>query len=124
MLEGETNKLAKLTKALVERPAINLEIDSSVDPDGDRHALARFEVRNQLKTARLAELAATGQTPPEVESFELDPANYERLLRAEFVKVYGNKLDRRYWRTCKRRPRRTLEWPQSAATRIDRRRRR
>ena len=89
VLEGETNKLAKLTKALVERPAINLEIDSSVDPDGDRHALARFEVRNQLKTARLAELAATGQTPPEVESFEIDPANYERLLRAEFVRVYG-----------------------------------
>jgi hypothetical protein len=51
--------------------------------------LARFEVRNQLKTARLAELAATGQTPPEVESFEIDPANYERLLRAEFVRVYG-----------------------------------
>jgi hypothetical protein len=89
MLEGETNKLAKLTKALVERPAITLEIDSSVDPDGDRHALARFEVKKQLKTARLEELAATGQTPSEVETFEIDPANYERLLRAKFVKVYG-----------------------------------
>ena len=89
LLEGETNKIAKLTKALVERPAINLEIDSSVDPEGDRHALARIEVKHRLKIARLAELAATGQSAPAAETFEIDPANYERLLRAEFVKAYG-----------------------------------
>jgi hypothetical protein len=89
LLDGETNKIAKLTKALVERPAINLEIDSTVDPQADRHALARLEVRNRLTAARLAELAATTQTPPPAETFEVDPQNYERLLRAEVLRVYG-----------------------------------
>ena len=87
--EGETNKITKLTKALVERPAINLEIDASVDPQADRHALARLEVRNRIKAARLTELAATTQTPPPAQTFEVDPQNYERLLRAEILKAYG-----------------------------------
>lgn len=89
MLGGETNKIAKLTKALVERPAINLEIDSSVDAHGDRHALARLAVEKRLKDARRAEVAATTQAPASAETFEIDQATCERLLRAEFVKAYG-----------------------------------
>jgi hypothetical protein len=91
-LEGETNKLEKLTKALGERPAVNLEIEASVDPRLDRDALARKLVRSSLKTQRLEELAAVGQTPAAVESFQVEPAEYERLLRAAVVKQFGTNL--------------------------------
>ena len=91
-LEGETNKLEKLTKALGERPAVNLEIEASVDPRLDRDALARKFVRASIKTQRLQELAAVGQTPAADESFQVEPAEYERLLRAAVVKQFGTNL--------------------------------
>ena len=94
-LEGETNKLEKLTKALGERPGVNLEIEASVDPRLDRDALAGKLVRSSIKTQRLEELAAVGQTPAAVESFQVEPAEYERLLRAAVVKQFGTNLSER-----------------------------
>src|SRR5262249_17156174 len=92
LLESETNKIEKLTRALLHRPAINLEIDASVDPRLDRDALARKVVRASIKTFRLQELATAGETPPAAESFQVPPADYERLLRAAVVKQFGTNL--------------------------------
>jgi hypothetical protein len=91
-IEGETNKLEKITRALGERPAVNLEIEASVDPRLDRDALARKIVRTSIRTQRLQELAAVGQTPSAAESFQVEPAEYERLLRAAVVKQFGTNL--------------------------------
>ncbi|MEO8429834.1 MAG: DUF748 domain-containing protein [Verrucomicrobiota bacterium] len=91
-LEGETNKLGKLTKALHERPAVNLEIEASVDARLDRDALARKFVRASIRAQRLQELTEVGQTPAAAESLEVEPAEYERLLRAAVVKQFGTNL--------------------------------
>jgi hypothetical protein len=91
-LEGETNKLDKLVKALVERPALNLEIEALADPQADGQALARRAVRAQIKTKRLEEIASTGQPPPPAESFEVESDDYERLLRAALVEAFGTNL--------------------------------
>lgn len=91
-LEGETNKLDKLVKALVERPAVNLEIEAVTDPQADGQALARSAVRAQIKEKRLEEIAATGQPRPPAETFEIEPDEYERLLRAALVEAFGTNL--------------------------------
>ena len=91
-LSGETNKFEKLIKALEQRPAINIEIEASVDPDLDRQALARQMVRAQLKTERLQELSKAGQAPPAAETFQVEPADLERLLRGALAKQFGTNL--------------------------------
>lgn len=91
-LAGETNKFGKLVKALEQRPAINIEIEASADPDLDRQELARQILRARLKTERLQELAATGQTPSDPEEFQVEPAEYERLLRGALAKQFGTNL--------------------------------
>ena len=58
--DPETQKLAKLVSALEQRPALNLEIAGSFDPEKDREALARLKLEQQIKVLRLRELAAAG----------------------------------------------------------------
>ncbi len=92
LLSSETNKLVKLVQALEKRPALNLEIEGSVDPAADRDALARARVRDEMKSERLRELASVGQAPPSAEAFQLEPVEYERLLRAAVVARFGTNL--------------------------------
>ncbi|MHC1767729.1 MAG: DUF748 domain-containing protein [Verrucomicrobiia bacterium] len=92
LLQSETNKLVKLVQALEKRPALNLEIEGSVDPVADRDALARARVRDEIKSERLRELAGVGQAPPSAEAFQLEPVEYERLLRAAVVARFGTNL--------------------------------
>ncbi|MCL5096195.1 MAG: DUF748 domain-containing protein [Candidatus Omnitrophica bacterium] len=92
LVGAETNKLQKLIAALEKRPSLNLEIEGSVDPIEDREALARGIIREKMKSMALKEFASTGQTPPSTEQFQLDPVDYERLLRASMVKTFGTNL--------------------------------
>ena len=92
LVEGELDKLAKLAKALTERPAVNLEIEGAVDRTRDRDALALAKLESQLKTRYLQELSARGRPAPPLESLELEPEELERLLRAEFVERFGTNL--------------------------------
>lgn len=91
LLDGETNKIDKLVRALVERPAISLEISASIDPHRDREFLARQGVRAELKKARMQELAvADANLDPE--AVDLDPADRERLLRSALAREFGTNL--------------------------------
>ena len=78
---SEAPKLEKLVKALYERPAVNLEIAGSFDPEKDRAALASGKLEQQLKLVRLKELADTGKPVPSMEALQLEPAERERLLK-------------------------------------------
>jgi hypothetical protein len=92
LLGGETNKLAKLLKALEERPAINLEISGSADLARDSEALALESVRARIRTDRLKELAGEGQPAVDPAKFEMAAADYERLLHAALIRQYGTNL--------------------------------
>jgi hypothetical protein len=92
LVDGELAKLDKLAKALTERPAVNLEIEGSVDRTRDRDALAAARLETQLKTRYRQELAARGRPAPPLESLEVEPEEFERLLRAEFVERFGTNL--------------------------------
>lgn len=92
-IEGETNKIAKLVKALNGRSGLSLDITASVDPKRDRNALARQMVHQQVKTARLEELAAVSQPQGDPNAIEIDPAEELRLLRAMIAEKFGTNLN-------------------------------
>jgi hypothetical protein len=92
LLGAETNKLNKLVQALDKRPSLSLEIEGSIDPVSDRDALARRLVQNQIRLERLQELSLSGQAPASAENFQTEPADYERLLRAQIAKTFGTNL--------------------------------
>jgi hypothetical protein len=92
LLPGEIDKLDKLRIALYERPAVNLEIESLVDPQLDRDAIALQIVRQDIAALRAEELAASGQPASPTESADLDPVDYERLLRATVADRFGTNL--------------------------------
>ncbi len=92
LVAGEADKLTKLAKALARRPALNLEIEGAINPVADRGAMAKQKLRDQFKTRRLRELAAKGKAPQSVETFQLSPDDYDRLLRAAFADKFGTNI--------------------------------
>lgn len=85
----EQDKMQKLAKALYERPGLNLEIAGAVAMKADTDALVKLKFEQQLKSARLKEIAATGVTPPSIAELQLEPADRERLLTAAYVEAFG-----------------------------------
>ena len=86
---AEQEKMQKLAKALYERPGLNLEIAGAVEPSVDKQALVKLKFEQQLKSARVKEIAAAGGTPPPIAELKLEPAERERLLTAAYVEVFG-----------------------------------
>lgn len=89
MLSGESNKIDKLSQALYERPALNLEITGAADPALDAAALAWFKLERELKTARMAELASRNDAPSSADAVKLEKRDYERLLKVQYRKVFN-----------------------------------
>jgi len=87
--DSQTNKLAKLTKALYERPALNLEIGATYDPHSDTDALGRQKLREEMKTLRLQEIVKRGRPAPPRDELVLDDSDYERLLRAAYWEAFN-----------------------------------
>jgi hypothetical protein len=85
----QTNKIDKLGKALHERPALNLEITGSANAAQDRAALAWLKLERELKSARMAELADKKGAPASADALKLEKRDYERLLKAQYKKVFN-----------------------------------
>jgi hypothetical protein len=73
-----TEKLAALTRALRERPQLQLEVPASYSPDADLRVLASRHLEG-----RLAALAAAGKQPADPASLA-DPARRFELLLAQY----------------------------------------
>jgi hypothetical protein len=74
-------KLDLLTKALYERPALQLEISGSIDPDGDREGLQRAALDREIRTQVWMKLRKTEQATNSVDQIVLAPDD-----RAHWVK--------------------------------------
>ncbi len=88
---GETNKIDKLIKALVSKPALTLELEAAVDPRRDRDTLARQIVQQQIRAARLKELSSVGEAA-NAENLEVEPLDQQRLLRAAIMQQFGTNV--------------------------------
>jgi hypothetical protein len=88
----EKARLQTLAKALYERPALTLQIAGACDPAADGAVLAREHLRRRVNKLRADELAAAGQPVPAVESINLEPADYARLLQKLYERTFGTNL--------------------------------
>jgi len=81
----ESKKLDSLLKALFARPALQLEIAGSIDPDGDHEGLQRAALDRQIRTRLWLKLRKSEQATNSVDQIVLDPE-----VRAAWVsKLYG-----------------------------------
>jgi len=86
---AQTNKLAKLTKALFERPALNLEIGATFDATNDVAALGRHKVMEKMKVLRIQEIVAHGKPAPAKDALKLEDDEYDALLRKAYKAAFN-----------------------------------
>ncbi len=91
LVDGELDKLTKLASALAKRPALDLDIEGSIDPVRDRDALAKAKLEELLK-ARLLRESPKGRTPEPQELLQMPTETRHRLLRDAFVAQFGTNI--------------------------------
>lgn len=77
-------KLATLAKALVERPALKLDIAASADPARDTEVLRQSVLQRRVKAEKLKALVAKGEAAPSLDDIELSEAEYPELLKKAY----------------------------------------
>jgi hypothetical protein len=80
---SERKKLDAVAKALLDRPAIRIEMTPGWDPAKDVEALKRASLARRLKESKRV---ALGKDAPPVDDIALDAAEYARLLKAAYEK--------------------------------------
>ncbi len=85
---AQTNKLNTLAKALFERPALSLEVSATVDPAADREMISREKLKDRMKSLRLQELSARGKPTAALNEFQIEPGDYQRLLRRTYKESF------------------------------------
>jgi hypothetical protein len=86
---AEAKKLDTLTKALFNRPELNLEINGSVDPAKDHDVMVRAKFDHLLKTLYLKELADAGKPPIAMSELNLSTNDYDRLVAVAYSNTFG-----------------------------------
>ncbi len=69
-----------LSKALIDRPALKLEITGRADPAHDPEALKRMILERTVKAQKLSESVKKGETVASLDDVELKPDEYEKYL--------------------------------------------
>ncbi len=77
-------KLASLAKALVERPALKLDIAASADPALDTEVLRQSALQRRVKAEKLKALMAKGEAAPSLDDIEVSEAEYPELLKKAY----------------------------------------
>jgi hypothetical protein len=73
-------RLQVLSKALTDRPALELEITGRADPERDPEALKRTILERKVKIQKLTESVKKGLESGSLEDVELKPEEYEKYL--------------------------------------------
>ena len=73
-------RLEALAKALIDRPALKLEITGRADPAHDPEALKRMILERTVKAQKLSESVKKGETVASLDDVELKPEEYEKYL--------------------------------------------
>ena len=74
------NRLKTLSKALIDRPPLELEITGRADPSHDPEALKRRMLERKVKVQKLAEQVKKGQATGDIDEVELMPDEYPKYL--------------------------------------------
>ncbi|HBP87021.1 MAG TPA: hypothetical protein DD706_04910, partial [Nitrospiraceae bacterium] len=85
----EQEKLNALGQALVDRPALRLDIAGAADPQVDRQSLAAGQLRKQLQKRKFVQGSSSETQGMSLEQIELSPGEEERLLQEVYVEQFG-----------------------------------
>lgn len=77
-------QLDKLTTALYDRPALQLEIQGDFHLKNDRSALRQVEFDNLLKAQKLKEMVKKGRDAVALAEVKIEPENYETYLNMAY----------------------------------------
>ena len=80
---GQT-KLDTVAKALLDRPAIRIEMAARIDAEKDLLALKQAALLAKVKAAKRSALAAGGKPAPDAAEITVEEAEYPRYLKAAF----------------------------------------
>jgi uncharacterized protein involved in outer membrane biogenesis len=73
-------RLEMLSKALTDRPALDLEITGHADPAHDPEALKRMILERTVKAQKLSESVKKGETVASLDDVQLTPEEYAKYL--------------------------------------------
>ena len=82
--EAEQGKLKTLAQALVDRPALRLDIVGRADPATDLDGLRQAALINAVRAQKLKAMIAKGQAAPSLEEVEVGEAEYAELLKKAY----------------------------------------
>jgi hypothetical protein len=77
----DQKKLDSLLKGLYERPALNLEIIGSIDPEGDREGLQRAALDQEIRTRLWMKLSKSEQVTNTVNTLAIAPDDRARWVK-------------------------------------------
>jgi hypothetical protein len=85
----DTKKLDSLVKGLYARPALNLEISGSVDPDGDHQGLQRAALDKDIRTRVWMKLRKAEQATNSVDQIVLTPDDRAYWVQKFYAEAKG-----------------------------------
>lgn len=80
-------KLKALTKALVDRPNLKLDVAGRADPQADRVALEKAQIAGVVRAQKVADLARRGTPAAKPEETAVSPEEYPKLLEAAWRQI-------------------------------------
>jgi hypothetical protein len=81
---GQEDKLAKIAKALNDRPSLRLDIAGRVDPATDMEALHKRALLRKLAAQRQDDSVSKGEASTSAETMAIPPAEYPALLKRAY----------------------------------------
>ncbi|MDD3676759.1 DUF748 domain-containing protein [Thauera propionica] len=82
--EAQREKLATLATALVDRPALKLDITGRADPAVDTDGLKQAALERMVKAQKLKALVAQGKEAPSLDEVQVEEAEYPELLKKAY----------------------------------------
>jgi hypothetical protein len=84
VVDASAKKLQALDKALIERPALKLDIEGYVDAEKDREGLKNVIVSRKVKVQKLNGDINKGLAAVPVDQVKIDQKDYEKYLRMAY----------------------------------------
>ncbi len=82
--EAQQDKLKTLAQALIDRPALKLDITGRADPASDLDGLRQAALDSAVRAQKLKAMIARGEDAPSLEEVEVSAAEYPALLEKAY----------------------------------------
>jgi len=82
--EAQQQKLKTLAQALVDRPALRLDVTGRADPATDTEGLKQALLQRTVRAQKLKAMVAKGQEAPSVDDIQVSAQEYPELLKRAY----------------------------------------